>query len=134
MAERKTHRTKASAKEFLDAIEDQSRRADCKAIAKMMAEATGAKAYMMGTAIVGFSSYEASSGPWPIVCFSPRKANLALYLMGVKKQTALLAKLGKHKLGGGSLYLKGLADVDEMALRALIAKSVKYVRETYECA
>lgn len=133
-AARKTHKTKASVKDFIDAVADEQARADCKAISKMMAKATDAKAYMLGTAIVGFGEYESRSGPWPIVAFSPRKANLTLYLMGIKNQTALLAKLGKHKRSGGCLYVKKLADLDQKVLRDLMAKSVKYVRETFECA
>src|SRR5262249_23009594 len=126
-AARKTVKTKASVKEFIDTVEDSARRGDCKTIAKLMAEASGAKAAMWGAAIVGFGEYETRSGPWPTIAFSPRKGDLTLYLMGIKKETALLAKLGKHKLGGGCLYVKSLADVDQKVLSQLMAKSIKYV-------
>ena len=130
-AARKTVKTKASVKEFLDTVEDGERRADCKAVSKMMTEAIGAKAAMWGDAIVGFGEYETRSGAWPVIAFSPRKGDLTLYLMGIKKETALLAKLGKHKRSGGCVYVKKLADVDQKVLRDLMAKSVKYVRETF---
>jgi hypothetical protein len=132
-AARKTVKTKASVKAFLDTVEDDERRVDCKAVSKLMTEASGAKACMWGEAIVGFGEYETRSGPWPVIAFSPRKADLTLYLMGIKKETGLLAKLGKHKLGGGCLYVKRLADLDQKTLRDLMARSVKYVRGTYGC-
>ncbi len=130
-AARKTVKTGASVSAFLGTVEDDARRADCKAISKLMTEASGAKATMWGDAIVGFGEYETRSGAWPIIAFSPRKGDLTLYLMGIKQETALLAKLGKHKLGGGCLYVKTLGDVDQKVLRDLMAKSVKYVEKTF---
>ena len=134
MAEPKTKRTKASVSAFLNTIEEPQKRADAKAIAKLMQEVSGEKPYMMGAAIVGFGSYKASSGFWPIMGFSPRKANLVLYIMsGFAGRDALLGKLGKHKTGKGCLYLNKLADIDQNALRDLIAKSVQWMRENHEC-
>lgn len=60
MARRKTHQTNASVGAFIDSIEDPSRRKDCRAIAKLMAAATGEKAAMWGTSIVGFGSRRAA--------------------------------------------------------------------------
>jgi hypothetical protein len=57
---------------------------------------------------------------WPVVAFSPRKASLVLY---IDHDDDLLARLGKHKLGAGCLYITKLADVDEEVLRALIGRS-----------
>jgi hypothetical protein len=56
--------------------------------------------------------------------FSPRKDNLTLYFRYyLEEQADLLAKLGKHKVGKGCLYIKRLSDVDEGVLRELIAKA-----------
>jgi hypothetical protein len=64
------------------------------------------------------------SGVWPPVGFSPRKAALTVYLMGgLKAHAALLKQLGTHKVGGGCLYIRRLADVDTTVLSRLIAKS-----------
>ena len=56
MAELKTKQTSASVTAFLNAIEDKQQRADAKKLSKMMREATGSRAKMWGTAIVGFGS------------------------------------------------------------------------------
>ena len=46
------------------------------------------------------------------VAFSPRTANLVLYVGGFPDYDALVAKLGKHKRAKACLYLTKLADVD----------------------
>ncbi len=121
MAEPKTKPTKASVAAFLSAVEHEGRRKDAKAVDKMMRDVTGKKPVMWGTGIVGYGSYETKSGDWPRVAFAPRKANLVLYILsGVKEAPALLKKLGKHKVGGGCLYISNVADVDQAVLRALV--------------
>jgi hypothetical protein len=125
----KTQRTTASVPEFLDAIDDELRRADAKAAAKLMKAASGEKPYMMGTSIVGFGSYPAPSGDWPVVAFAPRKTGLVLYgLHSAPGSGALLKKLGKHTTGKGCLYVKKLADVDTRVLGELITNSVAAMR------
>jgi hypothetical protein len=131
MAENKTQKTKASVSAFLNAIEDDQKRKDAKAVHKMMREATGARAAMWGAAIVGYGSkrYAYASGrtgDWFQVGFSPRKQALTLYIMdGFREYAPLLKKLGKHKTGKSCLYVKRLSDVDEGVLRELIERSVK---------
>jgi len=134
MAEPKTQATTASVTAFINSIEDDSRRRDCKTLVAMMRKATNAKPVMWGTAIIGFGDHEytgASGKPtkWFKAGFSPRKAALSLYLMGGKDQK-LLAKLGPTSTSGttmaaGCLYLKKLDDVDRGTLQKLIDKSVK---------
>lgn len=122
----KTTATKESVATFLDAIKDPQKRADAKALCKLMTSATGTKAVLWGTAIVGFGSYEAKSGPWPIVAFSPRSAAFALYGLGdFPGREALLAKLGKHKGSVGCLYVAKLADVDVATLQKMVEKAFK---------
>jgi Domain of unknown function (DU1801) len=130
MAELKTQKTKASVAAFLNAIENDQMRKDCKAVAKLMQEVTGEKPAMWGTSIVGFGSLEYTNtkagGEWPLTGFSPRKQNLTMYIMpGFAKHQELLAKLGKHSTGQSCLYVKRLADVDLPTLKKLIAESVK---------
>jgi len=137
MAELKTKATKASVPEFINAIEDDQKRADCQAVVSMMKRATGAKPVMWGPAIIGFGDHEytgASGKPtrWFEVGFSPRKAALSLYLMGGKDEK-LLAKLGPFSTSGttmsaGCLYIKRLDDVHKPTLQKLIDVSVKRVR------
>ena len=94
-----------------------------------MKAVTGEKAFMWGTAIVGFSAYQSNTGQWPIVAFSPRKAHLVVYIVaGFSQYGALLAKLGRHRTGGSCLYLKRLADVDTNVLADLVGRSVAAMR------
>ena len=137
MAELKTQKTTASVAQFINGIEDDARRKDCKALVSMMTKATKAKPRMWGTAIVGFGDrdYFGASGKatkWFEVGFSPRKAALSLYLMG-GKDAKLLAKLGPSStsgtaMGAGCLYIKRLDDVHKPTLQKLIDTSVKQVR------
>ena len=57
MAELKTQKTNASVSKFINAIDDEQRRKDCKAIAAMMQKATKAKPRMWGPSIVGFGDF-----------------------------------------------------------------------------
>ena len=65
--------------------------------------------------------------------FMPRKANLTVYIMpGFKSYAALLKKLGKHKISGGScIYINKLSDIHEPTLRAIIKDSVKQMQKKY---
>jgi hypothetical protein len=137
MAESKTKPTKQSVEDFIRKLPDKATRDDCTVIAKMMAEATKAKGVMWGTSIAGFGSRKikyanGKEADWPVIAFSPRKANLTLYLsLGRGVDENLLAKLGKHKMGMGCLYIKRLSDVDEGVLKKLIkdcAKTQKSLR------
>jgi hypothetical protein len=134
MAENKTKPTKLSVAAFIDALTDQTRRADAKALVKLMQSAAGEKAKMWGPSIIGFGSYHykydsGREGDMPLIAFSPRKAAIVLYNMtGFSDSEALLAKLGKHATGKGCLYIKKLTDVDRGVLEALIAKSVATLR------
>jgi len=130
MAEPKTKATKASVAAFLAAIPDEQRRKDCKAVAKLMQEATGEKPVLWGASIVGFGAYRyeyagGGTGDWPVVGFSPRKSDLVLYLMaGFGRHADLMAKLGRHKTGKSCLYLRQLADADPAVLKELVGRSV----------
>lgn len=137
MAENKTKPTTVSVTAFLDAVTNQTSRADAKALVKLMQSATGEKPTMWGPSIVGFGSYHykhdsGREGDMPIIAFSPRKAATVLYgATGFSDSEALLAKLGKHTTGKGCLYIKKLADVDQKVLETLVVKSVAAKRARY---
>jgi uncharacterized protein DUF1801 len=126
MAELKTKKTKASVPTFLAGLEDARARKDCKTLVGLMQAATGAKAKMWGSSIVGFGDYRYTyasgrEGDWFVMGFSPRKGALTIYLMGGLDRLAKdLAKLGKHKRGGGCLYVRDLDDVDPGVLRRML--------------
>jgi hypothetical protein len=96
-----------------------------------MKKAAQAEPKMWGASIIGFGHYHYKSksgreGDWFPIGFSPRKQNLTLYLMdGFDKHGDLLAKLGKHKLGKGCLYINKLEDVDVSVLKELLNRAVK---------
>ena len=79
--EPKTKPTDASVADFLDAVTHPGRREDGKVIAALMSEISGEKPVMWGPSIVGYGRYRGPTGDWPIIGFSPRKANLVLYIM-----------------------------------------------------
>lgn len=136
MAEPKTKATGASVDAFIDAVEHAGRREDARAVSAMLSEVTGKPAEMWGPSIVGFGRYDAvdpkgKATPWPMIAFSPRKANLVLYFDGLKEKPELLGRLGKHKTSAACLYLNRLADVDQAVLRDLAVHAVAYMRERY---
>jgi hypothetical protein len=130
MADNKTKGTQASVAAFIDALTDETKRADAKVLVKLMQSATGEKPKMWGPSIIGFGSYHykyesGREGDMPLVGFSPRKPAAVLYgVTGFSDAEVLLAKLGKHTTGKGCLYIKKLADVDRKVLQALVEKSV----------
>lgn len=137
MAENKTKETKASVASFMSAIEDPRKRSDAKKVATMMRKATGKRAKMWGSSIVGYGKYHykyesGREGDHMLVGFSPRKSNLVVYIIpGFSEFPALMKKLGKYKTGSSCLYLNKLEDVDEKVLQKLINDSVKLMRKRY---
>lgn len=129
-AELKTKENDASVETFI-AKQSAEVAADCRSIMKLMKKATGEDARMWGASIVGFGRYNykgasGREGEWMLTGFSPRKANLSLYILtGLDRSAAQLKKLGKHSTGKGCLYIKRLGDVDIKVLEELIANGVK---------
>src|SRR5262245_30052362 len=128
--ENKTKATGASVAGYIDAIKDETRRKDCKALAKMMKDAAKEPGKMWGPSIVGFGSYHykydsGREGDMCLTGFASRKGDITLYL-GAETlgQKQLMSKLGKHKVGGGCLYIRALADVDVAVLEKLVKSSV----------
>ena len=138
MAETKTRPTEASVDAFLDAVAHPVRRADGKALRAMMERVAGEPAVMWGPSIVGFGSchYRYASGhegDMPRVGFSPRSANLVLYVGGFPEYEALLAKLGKHKSSKACLYLGKLADVDLGVLEEIARRTYAATGDVDHC-
>jgi len=136
MAEAKTKPTQASVEAFVAQVEEP-RRADCEAIIALLREASGAEPVMWGPGIIGFGKYHyryatGHEGDAPLLAFSPRKANLTLYLtIAYERYPDLLAKLGKHKTGRACLYFKRLSDLDLAVLKELFAISIATSHELW---
>jgi Domain of unknown function (DU1801) len=126
------HLTGAPVDEFLARVPDEQRRQDARRLCAMMQEITGQRPVMWGTSIIGFGTYHyryvsGREGDSALASFSPRRQQLAVYLVGgfETRHLSVLARLGPHKTGKGCLYLKRLDDVDQDALRELIDRSVR---------
>lgn len=139
----KTKATDAKVAEFVAAIDNDTRRTDAETLLSLYAEITGEPATMWGPSIIGYGSYhyKYDSGREGDMCrggFSPRKANLSVYLMCgyadpemAGKIADLRNRLGKHKMGASCLYIGKLADVDGAVLREMIATDWAWMNAKY---
>ena len=130
-ADLKTKKTTQSVSRFIEEIEDEGRREDCRRVLELMTKATGTEPKMWGASVVGFGDYHykydsGRENDWFVTGFSPRKQNLTLYFMtGLDRYASLLKRLGKHKTGKGCLYIRNLDDVDIGVLRELVTSSAR---------
>ena len=130
----KTQKTTHSVAAFIKTV-DPSRQADCKTITKMMQKATGSKPVMWGKSIIGFGNkhLQYASGrelDWFLIGFSPRKADISLYvLMQNAGLAGLLKKLGPHKSGKGCLYIKSLDGINLDVLGRLFDAAVRAMKK-----
>jgi len=139
MAELKTKASDASVSAFLQSVDGEQKHRDARDILALMKEETGKRPRMWGTSIVGFGSYHykyqsGREGDWLVTGFSPRKQNLAVYIMpGFSRYSTLMNRLGKYKTGKSCLYLRRLGDVDQKVLRQLVTRSVADMKKLYDC-
>jgi hypothetical protein len=130
MAESKTKPTNASVDGFLATVIDDRRRVDAIALDEMIRTIARLSPVMWGASIVGYGSrtFQGAAGvaEWPLVGFSPRKANLVLYLSQTLDDV-MFEDLGKHRRGVGCLYVSRLADVDINVLGLIIRESVRNI-------
>jgi hypothetical protein len=132
LADIKTKETDSSVQDFINSVGGEQKQIDSFVILELMQNASKEKPRMWGTSIVGFGNKRYKSPAtgrevdWFKIGFSPRKANLSLYLtLNNSANDALLKKLGKHKTSGGCLYINKLADVDVRVLEQMINAAVK---------
>ena len=137
MAELKTKVNELSVEAYFDAIVDETRRDDCQTLAKLMSRVTQHPPKMWGNSIVGFGAYHykyasGHEGDTCAVGFSSRKGDISVYILsGFDEHEALLAKLGKHKVGKACLYIRRLSDLELPILEQLVARSIAEVRRRY---
>jgi hypothetical protein len=124
--------------ELIHNVENETRKSDSLELLPLMEKWTGYASYKVGT-MIGFGQYHyrydsGREGDFFVTGFSPRKQNLAIYIMpGLAKYPELLEKLGKHKLGKSCLYVNKLADIDLSILERLVVASVEDMQAKYEC-
>ena len=138
MAENKTKPTDVDPAAFVADVAHDTRRADAEVLLESMEGITGYAPKMWGPGIIGFGRYHYAyesgrEGDFLIVGFSPRKANLVVYLMpGYDDLAEPLSRLGKHRIGKSCLYINKLADIDQSVLEEMIAASVERMQKMYE--
>lgn len=127
--------TNVDPKEFIAGVENATRRADAYRLLDIMQDVTGDEPVMWGPSIIGFGNYHyvyasGREGDAPAAGFSPREANLVVYLVGglEERYPEQLVELGPYKAGKSCLYLKKLDDVDEEVLRYLIKDSYDFIK------
>lgn len=131
-----------SVEEFLAKLDDPQKRADSRLLVEMMSRVTGEKPKLAHPGIVAFGNYHykyasGHEGDSALTGFAPRKGEFSIYIHGsaapdqAETRDALLAKLGKHRMGKGCLYVKRLDQVDLGVLEQLVANSVRWLRTTY---
>jgi len=135
-SEAKTRPTPASVADFIAALPDDRRRADAQAVCAILEQATGFEPVMWGASIIGFGTYHyryesGREGDAPLVGFSPRKANLVLYLAPGEDRADLLGRLGKHKAGAGCVYVNRLSDVDASVIAEMAQATVAVLKARY---
>ncbi len=132
MAEPKTKKNDASVEDFLNSIEDETRRADGLVLLDLYKKVIKEEPKMWGTAIVGFGEYETKSGTWPLAGFSPRKQNQTLYVMQDDLDLSdLLSKLGKNTTSKACLYITKLSEVDLGVLEQIIERSYNHSKQKF---
>jgi hypothetical protein len=131
--ENKTRPTAADVDAFLDAVGNDRRREDARALCRLMRQVTGEEPVLWGPSIVGFGRYHyryasGREGDAGAAGFSPRKSSLTIYVPdGFERYRDLLERLGPHTTSVSCLYVKRLDAVDLDVLRELVARSYRHV-------
>jgi len=136
-AKAKTTETAKSVSGFVKTIDDKQRQNDCLSIIEIIKKESGFEPKMWGPAIIGFGSYHyiyesGHEGDAPLVGFSPRKAEFALYIANFDGKQKLLKKFGKHKTAKSCVYIKKMEDINVEIFKKLIAGSIKHYQVKYK--
>ena len=137
MAETKTKATPVSVDDFLAAVPNERRREDALTLRAMLDRLTGDPATMWGPSMIGYGTYHyrydsGHEGNAFRLGFSPRSANLVLYLASdYPGHDAQLARLGKHKTSKACLYINRLSDIDQSVLEEMIRDTIAHMDERY---
>ena len=131
LVEIKTKPTSANVEDFINNVQDEQKRKDSFVLMEMMKKATGEEPVLWSSSIIGFGNKRYKSPntgrevDWLRIGFSPRKANLSLYLsVSIMEHAEVLKKLGKHKTGVGCLYINKLEEIDLDVLKEIIDASL----------
>ena len=137
MAENKTKATDASIDDYIASRANEQQAADSKQLMVLLKKLTKETPKMWGPSIVGYGNYtytyeSGRSGEMPLVGFAIRGREFVLYLLAESaEQQALLARIGKYKMGKSCFYFKQLADLDGQVLEELVKNSIADVKRRY---
>lgn len=137
MSDPKTTQTDVDPAHWLAGVEPERRRIEAMELDALFRDATGWQPRIWGTSIVGYGAYDYTyasgrTGRWLATGFSPRKANLSIYIMpGYAEFGGILDRLGPHKRGKSCLYVTRLERVDRDVLVELIRAGIKDLRQRW---
>ncbi len=140
MGEIKTKPSDTDVEKFLEEVKPEKKRIDSIVLKKVFDGILKEKATLWNNNMIGYGTYHYKSeksrqeGDWPLTGFSPRKQNIAVYIMsGVNNYKDLLEKLGKYKASSGScIYINKIEDIDLEILKKIISASVADMKKTYK--
>lgn len=136
--EAKTAQTSLRPADYIASLEDGPRKQDAEILLPWFESVTGLEACMWGPSIIGFGRYAYTydsdhSGEFMLTGFSPRKANMVIYILpGDRDYGPHLARLGKHKTGKSCLYVNKLSDIDMDLLAEIVRDGVAHMRQHHQ--
>ncbi|MEM9424522.1 MAG: DUF1801 domain-containing protein [Spirochaetota bacterium] len=134
----KTQKTAVPVAAFIDSIESDALKQDCRVLLELFRQVSGMEPKMWGPSIIGFGEYtyyrsNGAEGLYMATGFSPRKSGPTLYIMpGYHDYSSLLQDLGPHKSGKSCLYLKSLEGIDLEVLKALILRGLQDLKNSHQ--
>ena len=137
MAENKTQAKQINVLDFVKSVENKQRQADALTLLDIFAQVTKQQAVLWGSSIIGYGTYsyqtaDKKTHQFMRTGFSPRKQNLALYIMlGFDDFEEKMQSLGKFKTGKSCLYINKLSDVNQQVLAELIQMSFDEMAHRY---
>jgi hypothetical protein len=137
MTENKTQPTQVNVVDFVQSVENEQRKTDTLTLLDVFSQVTKQDAVLWGNSIIGYGRYtyqtaDKKTHEFMRTGFSPRKQNMALYIMvGFTQFEEKLRSLGKFKTGKSCLYINKLADIDEQVMRELIQLSLDEMERRY---
>jgi len=133
----KSTENKNSVTDFIKSVPDEQRKKDAFALIEIIKKQSGFEAKMWGSAIIGFGSYHykyesGREGDAPLVGFSPRKNEFALYIPNFEQKEELLKEFGKHKTAKACVYIKKVEDINIEVLKKMITHSIRFLKAKYQ--
>ena len=137
----KTTETEVNVIDFINSfVDNEQKKQDSLCLVERMREWSGCEPKMWGPTIIGFGNYHykyasGHEGNAPLIGFSPRKAEMVLYVNAPGNDDKnLLNELGKYKMGKSCIYFKKLADLNLDVLEKLSKATINHVNQNNRAA